>query len=196
MTRMRLAAATAALALAATAPAQGAVVEPYEGENPFACDLQQAGTGTDVPDPGADPFCVEYDKTQQNVTELGVVAFAGGEPARVAAASDKCFYYQHDHWRGSVDQHVEQTETYHWDGGYYFDKARGVAGSYVEGFTVLNASGDPTGVPGFPSDLEPSFGYGRGGAQLQETIPVDPRCVAMAQAGGVYRDDQGSRRGR
>lgn len=196
MIPMRVAAAAATLALAAPASAQVTGVQPYAGGNPFVCDLQQAGTGTEVADPAADPFCVEYDKTQQNLTELGVVAFAAGEPARVAGASDKCFYYQHDHWRGSVDQHVEQTETYHWDGGYYFDKARGVAGSYVEALTVLNVSADPTGLPGFPSELEPSFGHGRGGAQLQETIPVDPRCVAMAEAGGIYRDVEARRRGR
>lgn len=196
MTGVRLAVAAAALVLAAAGAAQGAGVEPYEGENPFDCELQQAGTGTEVPDPGADPFCVEYDKTQQNVTGLGAVHFASGEPARVAAASDKCFYYQHDHWRGSVDQHVEQTETYNWDGGYYFDKARGVAGTYVESFTVLNASGNPTGLPGFPSELEPSFGYGRGGLQMEESIPVDPRCVEKAAQGGVYREDGRGARGR
>ena len=38
------------------------------GTNPFVCTLQQAGTGTDFPDPDADPFCVEFDKTHQNVT--------------------------------------------------------------------------------------------------------------------------------
>ena len=45
-------------------------------------------------DPHADPFCVRFDKTGQNVTELGVVDFLAQEPARVAAAVDKCFYYQ------------------------------------------------------------------------------------------------------
>ena len=39
------------------------------------------------PHPEADPFCVEFDKRRQNVTELGVVDFLSKEPARVAAAS-------------------------------------------------------------------------------------------------------------
>ena len=44
---------------------------PWDGSNPFNCTIQNVGTGTDFPDPGADPFCVEFDKTQQNVTDLG-----------------------------------------------------------------------------------------------------------------------------
>src|SRR3954466_7890454 len=101
------------------------------GTNPFSCTLQQLGMGTEFPQPDADPFCVEYDKTHQNATELGVVQFLSKEPARVAAASDKCFYFQRDHWTGSVVQ-GRQPETYHWDGSYYFDKLRGTGGVYVE----------------------------------------------------------------
>jgi hypothetical protein len=177
-----LAAAIAVLAAPAGAPAFDIV--GYDGSNPFSCELQQVGTGVDFPDPGADPFCVEYDKTHQNVTELGVVDFLANEPARVAIAGDKCFYYQRDHWRGSVEQGYEQSETYNWDGGYFIDRARGVGGVYVENFTVNNTSVDPTGLPGFPEAWKPYFGWGRGGIQMTDSIPVDPRCVAKARREG------------
>ena len=81
----------------------------------------------------------------------------------MAAASPKCFYYQRDHWVGSVVQDDGRTETYSWDGSYYFDKAKGAGGAYVENFTVNNQSGDPTAMPGFPEEWKPYFGYGRGG---------------------------------
>ena len=76
----------------------------WDGTNPFVCTLQQLGGGTDFPQPDADPFCVEYDKRHQNVTQLGVVQFLSLEPARVAAAGPKCFYFQRDHWVGYVVQ--------------------------------------------------------------------------------------------
>ena len=96
--------ATAALALIpASAYGQGPA-EPFDGTIPFDCVLQQVGTGADFPDPDADPFCVEYDKRHQNVTQGGVVEFLSLEPARVAAASPKCFYFQRDHWTGSLVQ--------------------------------------------------------------------------------------------
>lgn len=149
----------------------------YDGSNPFGCELQQAGFGAEFPDPGADPFCVEYDKTRQNVTQLGVVEFLSREPARVAAASPKCFYFQRDHWRGSVVQEDDTTETYSWDGSYFFDKARGIGGAYVENFTVNNQTGDPTALPGFPDGYRPFFGPGRGGVQATDTVRADPRCL-------------------
>src|SRR5690348_2990152 len=63
---------------------------PWDGSNPFDCTIQDAGQGTTVPDPGADPYCVRFDKTNQNITELGLVDFLSKEPARVAAAVPKC----------------------------------------------------------------------------------------------------------
>ena len=72
--------------------------------------LQNVGTGTEVPTPEADPFCVEFDKTHQNITEFGLVEFLALEPARVAAAAPKCFYFQHDHWTGSIVE-GQQPET-------------------------------------------------------------------------------------
>jgi hypothetical protein len=175
--------------MAAATGARAAEFQGYGGENPFRCDLQQVGTGVDFPQPDADPFCVEYDKTHQSVAELGVVDFLANEPARVAAASDKCFYFQADHWRGSVEQGYEQSETYNWDGRYFFDKARGVFGVYAENFTFGNASFDPTAMPGFPDEWKPYFGYARGGIQWVDSMPVDQRCVEKAETGDVYASD-------
>src|SRR3954452_17822313 len=122
--------------------AAGAQVAPYDGSIPFACTLQQAGFEAEVPDPGADPFCIEFDKRRQNVSELGIVDFLSKEPARVANASPKCFYFQRDHWRASLVQDMPPA-IYEWDGSYFFDKARGLGGAYVENFKVGGQTGDP-----------------------------------------------------
>ncbi len=37
---------------------------------------------------------MEFDKTQQSITDLGILDFLASEPARVAAAVDKCFYFK------------------------------------------------------------------------------------------------------
>src|SRR5713226_8319619 len=100
-----IAAIAGSLGLFASAPA-GALSPPtgWNGANPFNCEVQYAGFGTAFPHPDADPFCVDFDKRRQNITDLGVVDFLAQEPARVAAASPKCFYFQSDHWRGSIVQ--------------------------------------------------------------------------------------------
>jgi hypothetical protein len=162
----------------------------YDGSIPFACDLQELGTGTDFKEPNADPFCVEYDKTHQNVTELGVVQFLSQEPARFAAAGPKCWYFQRDHWVGSVVQGDGTTQTYKWDGDYFFDKARGLGGVHIENFQVNGQTGDPRTLPGFPDDWKPYFGPGEGGVMTTDTVRLDPRCVARAQSApppGPYR---------
>jgi hypothetical protein len=171
-----LAALLAALVLSASALALP--LAPYDGSNPFRCRIQNTGTGTDFPDPGADPFCVEFNKTQQNVTDLGLVDFLTKEPARVAAAVDKCFYYQVDHWTGSVVQ-GEPPELWHWDGHYYFDKARGVGGVYVENVRIGGQPADPRLLPGFPAEYLPYFGPGGGGVQLNSLGIGTPDCQAM-----------------
>ena len=84
----------------------------WDGVNPFRCELQQAGTGATVKHPDADPFCIEFDKTHQSVSDGGVVDFLAQEPARVGAAVPKCFYFQSDHWRGSLIQDEPSTKTY------------------------------------------------------------------------------------
>jgi len=181
--------AAAALALVPGSALAQVPAEPFDGTVPFECVLQQAGTGTEFPDPDADPFCVEYDKRHQNVTEGGVVQFLSLEPARVAAASTKCFYFQRDHWVGSVVQGDGRTETYSWDGSYYFDRAKGAGGAYVENFTVNNQSGDPTALPGFPEAWKPYFGFGRGGFHSTGLGEIDPSCVAKAEEKPPYRQE-------
>lgn len=190
---MRRLAITATLlgALLAAPPANAQTgTSGWDGTNPFDCTLQYAGTEADVPDPGADPYCVEFDKRHQNVSELGVVQFLSLEPARVAAASPKCFYFQHDHWVGSLQQGNAATETYAWDGSYYFDKARGTGGVYVENFRIGGQSGDPTQLPGFPAEYRPFFGPGRGGVQRSEAVEADPACIAKAEERPPYRQDR------
>lgn len=151
-------------------------IAPYDGSNPFRCELQQTGTGVAYPDPDADPFCVEYDKTQQNLTDFGLVDFLTKEPTRVAAAVPKCFYFQMDHWTGSVVQ-GQSPELWHWDGMYFFDKARGLGGVHVENFRVGGLPADPRLVPGFPAEFAPYFGSGGGGVYV--TLgPLDPACAA------------------
>jgi hypothetical protein len=169
-------------------------VAPWDGSNPFQCTVQDVGTGTDFPDPGADPFCVEFDKTSQNVTELGLVDFLTREPTRVAAASTKCFYHQVDHWTGSIVQ-GQPPELWHWDGHYFFDKARAVGGVYVENLRVGGLTADPRLLPGFPSAWWPYFGPGRGGVRLVSLGAVEPICAAKvdtpAERQRVYRRGAG-----
>jgi hypothetical protein len=179
----RLLVAGVAAAVLALPAYVGAAGQPtgYDGHIPFECELQQAGQGTTFPHPDADPFCVEYDKTHQNVTQLGVVQFLAQEPARFAAAGVKCSYFQRDHWTGSVVQDDGSTQTYHWDGSYWFDKARGMGGVYIENFTINGKTGDPRDVPGFPDEWKPYFGPGKGGIQTSDTVRADPNCVAKAK---------------
>jgi hypothetical protein len=177
-------------AVPATASAQGP--EGWDGTNPFACTLQQTGTGTDFPQPEADPFCVEFDKTHQNVDQLGVVDFLSKEPARVAAASDKCFYFQADHWRGTVSESQPASETYAWDGHYYFNKATGAGGVYVENFRIGGQTGDPTALPGFPEEWKQYFSQGRGGVQALGDVQADPRCATKPNPSGPGGGDPGS----
>ena len=107
-------------------------MESWDGSNPFVCEPQPAGFEAVGPDPAADPYCVEFDKTRQNVTELGILDFLLKEPARVAAAMPKCWYYQADHWRGSVVQDDDRTVLYEFHGRYFFDKALGEGGVFIE----------------------------------------------------------------
>jgi hypothetical protein len=180
--RALLLAALLIAAVPGVASAQGP--SGWDGVNPFTCTLQQVGTGTNFPQPAADPFCVEFDKTHQNVDQLGVVDFLSNEPARVAAASDKCFYFQSDHWRGTVSESQPSTETYAWDGHYYFDKATGAGGAYVENFRFGGQTGDPTTLPGFPDAYRKYFSAGRGGVQALGDVQADPRCATRPNPSG------------
>ena len=155
---------------------------PWDGKNPFVCKVQNAGRGTKVPDPGADPYCVNFDKTNQNVTQLGLLKFLSLEPARVQAAGPKCFYYQQDHWRGSVVQSNAQTKTYEFYGHYFFNKATGDGGAWVTDFNLNGKTFDPSGLPGFPPQYGKYFGPGTGGFITHDAVPVDPACAAKAKA--------------
>jgi hypothetical protein len=183
MRRAILAGLAALLVTAPAALAQQAPAGPWDGQNPFACTLQQLGTGTDYPDPDADPFCVEFDKTHQSVAEGGMIDFLSKEPARVAAASPKCFYFQHDHWTATISD-GQPPELYHWDGSYFFDKARGVGGVYVENFRIAGQTGDPTQLPGFPEEWKPYFSAGRGGIQATDGVEADPSCATKPNPTG------------
>jgi hypothetical protein len=171
----------AAPALAASAPPT-----PWDGTNPFACELQQAGYGATVPHPDADPFCVEYDKRHQSVADLGVVDFLSKEPARTALAVDKCFYFQSDHWRGSVVQSDGSTKTYEWDGHYFFDKATGDGGVWVTNFNVNGRTFDPSTLPGMPEAFAKFFGPGTGGFITHDQVQTDPTCAAKAAQRSPY----------
>jgi hypothetical protein len=169
---------------------------PWDGTNPFNCTVQDAGLGATVPDPAADPYCVHFDKTHQNVSQLGVVDFLLKEPARTAAATPKCFYFQEDHWRGSLVQSDGSTVVYEFEGHYFFNKATGDGGAWVTGFTVAGKTFDPTQMPGFPPGYGRYFGPGTGGFITHNDVPTDPHCAALAQQNpaAVYAHSPGAPR--
>ena len=146
-----------------------------------------------VPHPEADPYCVEFDKRRQNVTELGVVDFLSKEPARVAAASSKCFYFQSDHWRGSVVQADGSTKTYEWDGHYFFDKARAEGGVWVTNFNFNGQTFDPSQLPGMPPEYAQHFGPGHGRRHHPQRHSGRPVVHREGQAAAAVR--QAARRG-
>jgi hypothetical protein len=179
---MRRVIVIAALALVVAWPARASERPTgWDGTNPFNCVLQNAGFGPTGPDPGADPYCIEFDKRHQNIAEGGFVDFVSKEPARSAAAVPKCFYFQSDHWRGSVVQDDGSTKTYEWDGHYFFDKATGDGGVWVTNFNINGHSGDPSEIPGIPADIAKDFGNGTGGVITRNEFPADPNCAARAK---------------
>jgi hypothetical protein len=154
--------------LALTAPgAQALSLSVWNGTNPYQCTIQDAGTGTAVPDPGADPYCVRYDKTGQSLLpSLGIITFLRQEPERIAIALKKCFYYQEDHWTGAIVQGHPSTQLWNWVGHYYLDFATGSAGAYFQDFYL-----------GPPGKMQPvTFGL-----QLKGFLPVNPACAARAK---------------
>ena len=124
--------------------------------------------------------------------DLGVVEFLSKEPGRVGAASDKCFYFQSDHWRGSVVQDDGTTRTYEWDGHYFFDKARGEGGVWVTSFSFNGQTRDPNELPFMPPEYGRYFGPGTGGFITRNEVPADPRCAEKARARSPYRAMDGS----
>ena len=183
--------------LVLAAPASGATLKPWDGTNPFVCTMQYAGEGTSFTNPKADPFCVDYDKTHQDFTELRLVTFLTKEPARMAAALNKCWYFQQDHWTGQIIAGDGSTETYHWDGHYFFDKRWGAGGVQVQNFTVNHQTADPSQLPGFPPDWKPYFGPGRGGDDVRRdpdrsAVPGEARrdgTLAVQERGADQRPE-------
>jgi len=123
---------------------------------------------------------VRFDKTHQNITQLGIVNFLLEEPARTAAAVPKCFYFQEDHWRASVAQ-TDKTAIYEWVGHYFFNKATGDGGVWVTHFTIDGRTADPAALPGFPPGYAQDFGPGTGGVITHNDVPADPSCKSQAQ---------------
>lgn len=158
-----MAAVAAALALPLGSSSSPAPPTPWNGANPYRCRIQDAGFGTKVRHPHADPYCVRFNKTRQNVTQLGLLDFLSKEPARTAAAVPKCFYFQVDHWRGSVVQSDGRTVLWEWVGHYFFNKATGDGGAWIKDFRL----GGHT--------------VGTGGAITHDSIPVDQRCATYAR---------------
>jgi hypothetical protein len=177
--RSMLGGAVAMLAMAAvpaSAVAQSPPFAPWDGTNPFNCVEQDVGTGTAFPDPGADPFCVKFDKTNQNVTGFGIVEFAAQEPSRIGAAATKCFYFQNDHWTGSIQQGTDP-ETWNWQGRYFFDRAKGIGGVSVTDFRLGGSPMDAT--PYVPPEYASYFAAnGGGGVIVTEESEPDPSCAA------------------
>ena len=124
------------------------------------------------------------------MSQLGLVRFLSLEPARTESAAPKCFYYQEDHWRGSIVQSDYKTVVYEFIGHYFFNKATGDGGAWVTDFRVAGQTFDPTQLPGFPSAWGPYFGPGTGGFETHDEIPVDPACVALAAREQVYAPPQ------
>src|SRR3954447_23330374 len=187
-------AAVAALAVTTGAGAQTQAPTGWDGVSPFRCELQNAAFEPQGPHPEADPYCVEFDKRRQNVSELGIVDFLSLEPARVAAAGPKCFYFQADHWRSSVVQDDGSTKVYEWDGHYFFDKATGDGGAWVTNFNVSGHTGDPSQIPGMPPEYAQHLGPGTGGVITRDAVEADPSCAAKAKAehDRIYADRAGS----
>ena len=94
----------------------------------------------------------------------------------MAAAATKCFYFQRDHWTGSVVQ-GQAPELWHWDGDYFFDRARGVGGVSVRNFRLGGTPQDATPfVPaGLPALLRRRRRRRRRGAAR---VDPDPTCAA------------------
>ena len=95
----------------------------------------------------------------------------------MAAAATKCFYFQRDHWTGSIVQ-GQQPELWHWDGDYFYDRARGVGGVSVRNFRI---GGHAAGrAPYVPAAYQPLLRRqrrrrGRGGAGVATPTRPAPR---------------------
>ena len=152
--------------------------------NPFACTLQQAGFEATAPTATRRPTRTASSSTSAARTSPSSASSTScrKEPARVAAAADKCFYFQSDHWRGSIVQDDGSTKTYEWDGHYFFDKARGEGGAWVDELQRQRPHRGPEQGPGHPAGVRAAHGPGhRRRARRRRSVEADPRCAERAQ---------------
>ena len=181
--------------LAPSALAQvGQPVGPYDGENPFNCEIQDVGTGTDFPAPRRRPVLrrVRQDEPERHRLRHRRLPLAGAG-AVAATPVAKCFYFQRDHWTGSVIQ-GQAPEVWHWDGSYFFDSAKGIGGVSVRNFRIGGQPADATPYvpPGYAALLRPNGGGG-GRDRCSETDP-DPDVRRQGRhAGGATHQVYGDR---
>jgi hypothetical protein len=187
---------TALLICAAIAcPAEAASrATRWNGANPFRCTLQTAGPRPGGADPGADPYCLQFNPSHPHFIDQGIVDFLLKKPGRVAAASPKCFSFQSSRWRGAVSR-WDPVAIYAFAAHYFFDKATGDAGTWVTGFTVFGRTFNPRALPGFPPGYGRDFRLGTGGFIRHHAVPTSPRCITRAarRREAIYRTRPASR---
>ena len=179
----------AALTLAVVPGSAGALSSPtpWDGANPFHCTIQNAGQGTTVPDPGADPYCVRFDKTNQNVTQLGIVDVpqprsrrGSPPPCRSAPTSRRTT------GAGRSSSPTDAPSCTSSSGTTSSTRRPATAASGSSDFTVAGQTFDPTTLPGFPPAYRRYFGPGTGGFITHDDVPGRPelraRLVARAAA--------------
>ena len=188
----------AALSLAVLA-SLGALVWPALAAGPRAVgrhdpvQLRAAAGGLrgEGPNPEADPYCVEFDKRRQNVTELGIVEFFSKEPARVGAAGDKCFYFQADHWRSAVVQDDGTTAIYEWDGRYCVRPREGRGRRLRRELQDQRPHRGPEQGPGDPARVR----AGHGAGDRRRVVRERGRDRAALRREGAHRERvRGARR--
>ena len=119
----------------------------WDGTNPFACTLQQAGLGATVPDPNADPYCVDFDKRHQNVDRARRRRLPGQRArarrrrgAQVLLLPVRPLARLGGRKR-RLDQNLRVGRPVH------FDKARGEGGVWVTNFNVNGQPGTRAASP-------------------------------------------------
>ena len=150
----------AAWSVAATGTAAPGDITGWNGINPFHCDLQQAGFDPVGPGARRGPVLRRVRQAPPERHRAGRRGVPQPRAGAVAAAGPKCFYFQSDHWRGSIVQDDGSTKTYEWDGHYFFDKAKGDGGAWVTNFNVNGQTGDPSQIPGIPQEFAAVHGAG------------------------------------